>query len=289
VIVERQDANAQAYQSDVTVKQLLGGSIEPPPWASPLLKTIEACTGMPGGRKWIDDERGDSKYVFGGMASPGSELPPSLRKQKRKSSYPPPSWGAQKSSGSYFSDYDDSVSVAIPSGKPSDSGAHDWTDNFSASKFETQFDSDFSNTQIQTSRTKQGFSKPVAVDTLVDLSEPPITQMHSRSASITAAQTSIPPSFPVAGTSVIRASPLSLKTSSSLPGNGISIQGGSMPVPSSTTGSGQRAPLPSGAIARAVALYNFQAMEVSTLPSNKLNGVEPTDSLGISRSTKVIS
>ena len=53
VIVERQDANAQAYRTDVTAKQLLSGAIPPPEWASSLVKTLESCTGMPGGRRWV--------------------------------------------------------------------------------------------------------------------------------------------------------------------------------------------------------------------------------------------
>ena len=111
VIVERQDANAQAYHSDVSVKQLLSGSIDPPDWAQPLIKTLEACVGLPGGQRWVDDSanaspgpRG-SDYAFGGgVAGPGSDLPPSLRKKKNSvsSPFPPPSWGRRKSGGSYF-------------------------------------------------------------------------------------------------------------------------------------------------------------------------------------------
>ena len=123
VIVERQDANALAYKSDVTVKQLLSGAIEPPEWAQPLIKTLEACVGMPGGQKWVDDSAnadingtggsGKSKskgntYAFGagaGIASPSSELPPSIKKKRNSivSPFPPPHWGKAKSNGSYFS------------------------------------------------------------------------------------------------------------------------------------------------------------------------------------------
>ena len=114
VIVERQDANALAYQSDVTVRQLLSGAIDPPDWAQPLIKTLEACVGIPGGHKWVDDSAdisslsrsntGGSGYMFGGVASPGSEMPPNSRRKKGESisSFPPPHWGRKKSSGSYF-------------------------------------------------------------------------------------------------------------------------------------------------------------------------------------------
>ncbi|TFY61570.1 hypothetical protein EVJ58_g4424 [Rhodofomes roseus] len=57
VIVERQDANAQAYHSNVSAKSLLSGAIPPPEWAMPLVRTLEACTGMPGGRPWIEEFR----------------------------------------------------------------------------------------------------------------------------------------------------------------------------------------------------------------------------------------
>ncbi|THH11770.1 hypothetical protein EW145_g431 [Phellinidium pouzarii] len=119
VIVERQDANALAYAFDVTVKQLLSGAIDPPDWAQPLLKALEACVGMPGGQKWIDDSadanvhsfngprRINSGYAFGaggGVASPGSEVPSSLRKKASSVSSPfsPAHWGRGKSGGSYF-------------------------------------------------------------------------------------------------------------------------------------------------------------------------------------------
>ncbi|KAI5124477.1 hypothetical protein M0805_008359 [Coniferiporia weirii] len=123
VIVERQDANSLAYQADVTVKQLLSGAVAPPDWAQPLIKTLEACVGMPGGQKWVDDSadaagfgssgsgKGDARprYAFGagsgaGLASPGSESPSSTRRKKGSisSPFPPPHWGGRKSGGSYF-------------------------------------------------------------------------------------------------------------------------------------------------------------------------------------------
>ncbi|GHJ83842.1 hypothetical protein NliqN6_0244 [Naganishia liquefaciens] len=55
VIVERQDANRQAYGTDLTAKQILSGAIDPPPWADELLEVLRAHIGMPGGRAWIDD------------------------------------------------------------------------------------------------------------------------------------------------------------------------------------------------------------------------------------------
>ncbi|KAJ3813052.1 hypothetical protein F5876DRAFT_35987 [Lentinula aff. lateritia] len=133
VIVERQDANIQAYENDsVTAKLLLSGSIEAPPWASTLTKTLEACTGMPGNRPWIDDSRDDVGYAFGGLASPGAETAATLRKTRKggdRSPYPPASWGEPKSSGSYF---DSRINA----------GSNDYTNG--TNTFGTRFESDYS-------------------------------------------------------------------------------------------------------------------------------------------------
>lgn len=134
VIVERQDANAQAYHSDVSVKALLSGAVPPPEWAKPLINTLEACTGMPGHRPWLDEFRSprDSQYAFDGIESPRNERPtpldlgadslsgagtpqtefgvgarPSPRKLRSRNSsfgFPPASWGKRKTSGAYFED-----------------------------------------------------------------------------------------------------------------------------------------------------------------------------------------
>ncbi|KZW02077.1 DUF500-domain-containing protein [Exidia glandulosa HHB12029] len=78
IIVERQDANALAYDADVTAKMLLSGALPPPAWAGVLVNTLERCTGLPGGRTWVTDnplltpELG-SGYAFGGSGSPGSK------------------------------------------------------------------------------------------------------------------------------------------------------------------------------------------------------------------------
>ena len=110
VIMERQDANFQAYDSPVTARMLLGGTIEPPDWASPLIKTLEACTGMPGGREWINDLSGGtsgSRYAFGGMASPSSRVnTPSFFQKKKKADppdFPPPTWQSDTQSDSFSS------------------------------------------------------------------------------------------------------------------------------------------------------------------------------------------
>jgi SH3 domain-containing YSC84-like protein 1 len=107
VIVERQDANAQAYLSNVSAKQILSGTVSPPDWAQPFIRTLESCTIAPGGRAWVpDDQRSSgSQYAFRGIASSNSEVPQSLRQQKRKpprtDTFPPDSWGIRSNSGGY--------------------------------------------------------------------------------------------------------------------------------------------------------------------------------------------
>ncbi|PSR74389.1 hypothetical protein PHLCEN_2v9897 [Hermanssonia centrifuga] len=96
VIVERQDANAQAYRSDVSVKMLLSGAVPPAEWAQALIKTLEACTGLPGNRRWVSDQHGpqhsDNGYMFGSVESPRDEnglsrAPPIRPSASRSSSY----------------------------------------------------------------------------------------------------------------------------------------------------------------------------------------------------------
>ena len=55
LIVERQDANRIAYSQDVSSKQLLSGGLDRPEWSDDLIDVLNQCTGMPGGRQWVDD------------------------------------------------------------------------------------------------------------------------------------------------------------------------------------------------------------------------------------------
>lgn len=60
VIVERQDANRQAYGGSVSVKQILSGTFDPPDWSQVLIDQIETSTGLPYGQKWVaSDEEGE--------------------------------------------------------------------------------------------------------------------------------------------------------------------------------------------------------------------------------------
>jgi hypothetical protein len=115
VIVERQDANGQAYRSPVTAKMLLGGAVEPPPWAEGLIKTLETRTGMPGQRDWIHDDSNRSPeqtYAFAGPSPQSSPSPGTQsrrtsflrRKKSDKQAFPPAHWGVSSNhdSDSYF-------------------------------------------------------------------------------------------------------------------------------------------------------------------------------------------
>jgi SH3 domain-containing YSC84-like protein 1 len=166
VIVERQDANAQAYRANVNAKQILSGAVAPPEWAQSLIHTIEACTSPPGRRAWVADDRSSlgSSYAFGGIASPNAEVPSSLRKQQRKPSagggaFPPDSWGTRRNSGSYFGppdeeavsgsawDYDHAPRIGDPP------------------PFETRFESDFTPAAGSRARHTPGQSLDSAVRT----------------------------------------------------------------------------------------------------------------------------
>lgn len=101
---------------------LLTGAVPPPEWAQGLVKTLEQCTGLPGGRKWIEDgtpgldgynghgdaARSPGEYAFNGVGSQGNApKSPSLLSRRKKASsaaFPPGSWGTPKPDGSYFGD-----------------------------------------------------------------------------------------------------------------------------------------------------------------------------------------
>ncbi|KAI0251937.1 hypothetical protein BJV78DRAFT_1207875 [Lactifluus subvellereus] len=187
VIVERQDANAQAYLSNVSAKQILSGVVTPPDWAQPLIRTLESCTSAPGGRKWVPGDRpsSGSQYAFGGIASDNAEVPQSLRKQQRKppiaDTFPPDSWGSPRGSGSYFGppaeeavsgsawDYDHAPRLDSP--PPS---------------FETRFDNDFMPATRSHARHTPGQSLDSSIGTG---SGTRLQSVHTRSSSSAASGT----------------------------------------------------------------------------------------------------
>jgi hypothetical protein len=237
VIVERQDANVQAYNSPVTARILLGGVVEPPTWATPLIKTLEACTGMPGGREWVYDERPRTPggtYMFGGVASPGAgpSTPSFLRKKKKseKDIFPPQSWGTASDSGSYFSDE-----------RP---GTHSrnmtWDGHATIpSTFETRFETDFGLDQPI-------YSKPDPFADGNSSSSEPKQRHTSRSKS----------------TSLDYASPLYSPPSDIDPFSIPSFKQSHTPPYIKPKPELARSLLPHEGVAKAIALYNFRAVEV---------------------------
>jgi hypothetical protein len=210
VIVERQDANVQAYDSPVTVKLLLGGIVEPPPWAAPLINTLEACTGLPGNKKWVEEAGGGHGYVFSGI---GTAAPSQLRKKRKSEPFPPPSWGQSRDSGSYFSTEVDEA----------------------GSNFATRFQSGLS----------------------------PGSRTHARQNFSMSQSQSVPNDLFDASTSKVSAHARSYSSASSFPASVSNLQSLDKPPTYIMTKPELIKPLlPNEGVARAIALYNFQAVEV---------------------------
>jgi hypothetical protein len=159
VIVERQDANRQAYESPVTVKLLLGGMVEPPAWADSLIHTLNSCTGMPRYKKWVDDYPDpfmNDEYAFGSQDGSRSDLTTStktrsyLKKKRRESdTFPPASWGRRTDSGAYF--YDDTLDQSL---------------DFPSPQFNTTFDTDYGYSESQSHQSPLLRSEPQKPSTL---------------------------------------------------------------------------------------------------------------------------
>jgi len=147
VIAERHDANTLAYHSDVSVKSLLSGTVPRPEWAQPLYQTLDACTKFRGGqREWIDDSPAqEQEYAFTGHSNPGGEQHPRMLQKKKKSGpppFPPSNWGEPKSGGSFFDDPGNTPATQDLPSKP----AWDFANQdakYATSTFETRFESDF--------------------------------------------------------------------------------------------------------------------------------------------------
>lgn len=101
VIVERQDANAIAYNDNVTAQMLLTGAVPPPPWADGLIKTLKLLASSEPNPKWVKENSVNQPYAFGGMGS-SSSLTRKDKKSTPKTQFPPPTWGVPKDGGSYF-------------------------------------------------------------------------------------------------------------------------------------------------------------------------------------------
>lgn len=133
---------------------------------------------MPGNRKWIEDGTANRNYVFGGVASPGVEpsgVEPStsyLRKKRtsEKPAFPPDSWGTSTDSGSYFSSRD---------AKPQTKQQNVTWDQGNSTQFETPFESDFTPAPQPTRHPR--FSQSVSYTRSNDLLDSPNSFDFSRS------------------------------------------------------------------------------------------------------------
>ncbi|KAJ7655180.1 hypothetical protein DFH06DRAFT_1201826 [Mycena polygramma] len=273
VIVERQDANVQAYGSHVTSKLLLSGAVTPPPWAAALIKTLDACTGLPGNRQWISESEPENGYAFG---TPTNETPPSQLRKKRKNDkieFPPASWGESRESGSYFSDQ---VAGASLRGKPEFDNWEDQGSNNTTSQFPTKFQSDFTPEQDNKGyHHSRGAASISHTPTVYDLFDPsPVssspfdnkpTQAHTRSMSespYSSYPNNFAPSSTLYGSKVSTTqpdvSPTSERQFSSMSPSFIK------PKPELV-----KPLLPHEGVARAIALYDFQAAQPGDLSFSK--------------------
>lgn len=228
VIVERQDANHQAYKSPVTSRLLLGGMVEPPAWTESLIQTLDSCTGLPRYKKWVDDNSDpfmDGDYAFGSQdnsaAVTTSSKSRSFLKKKRPESapFPPATWERATDSGAYF--YDDA----------------DQNLDYADSRFDTVFDSNYGISDSPSQRNPQRSGGPYPFKASSSLAP----SSHTRSSTL----------------------PASLDPFASVNRTGASLYGemvSSQPELRITGYDILDEDLP-----RAIALYNFQAVEPGDL------------------------
>ncbi|CAE6348070.1 unnamed protein product [Rhizoctonia solani] len=164
IIVERQDANALAYDADVTSKQLLSGVIPAPPWSQQLVRALERCTGLPTGQIWIREDRTGSsngEYHFGGVGSSSQSSPRGgiIDRTKRMSGVFSPPWSKKKESTSYFADdyTQEAPSAAMRSqfASPVDHRKSTSVSSKPADRldgFDTHFESDFDPSRAEPTR-----------------------------------------------------------------------------------------------------------------------------------------
>jgi hypothetical protein len=232
---------------------------------------------MPGSRKWINDGNHNlrSNYAFGGgVGSPGNENGPSVKSGKKKKAqnnpFPPPSWGQRTDSGSYFqSGFSDDFGTPTTTPRAWNS-SRDKADPFSTADFDTRFESDFSPNDQQTpsqlshsrdsTAMNTGFTSGPRFDSLpssdfTQSTMSPKSTAHSRSMSAAS---------PFSHGGLSSANPFTLNEGSSSTSHQRSF---SLAHPPYITPKPElTAPLsPEDGIARAIALYNFEAVEVCVL------------------------
>jgi len=239
IIIERQDANALAYDSDVTAKMLLSGTVPPPEWASIIIKTLESCTGLPGARKWVQDPAtptGSPGYAFQGIGSPTG-------RSKAKSGDNTPQDSRQKD---YFSSDFNGERASPRTAQLVDVGDSD------VLTFDTAFASDF-RAQSSASPFKSPGSLPFKSQRSLNQAAAPSSRASGEDRS-SLSPTSLAPS-------------LSPSSSTTRPYGQESPKAS---VPFLTTRPDLAVPLdPSEGVGRAIALHDFDAVEPGDLQFSK--------------------
>lgn len=285
IIAERQDANTLAYHSNVSVKGLLSGAVPRPDWAQPLYQTLDACTKFRGGqREWIDDSPAqEQEYAFTGLSGPGSGQQPRTLQKKKKSGpppFPPANWGEEKPDGSYFHEPGNTFTSRDISTSALDLASQD--SQHATSNFETHFESDFNS---QDDRFRQmhsrGFSLPNVPTPkpqhsfgssrdgfyASDDDWPGISRANTYSTSHSpynrSPLTNRAPSMPIPELSPIKSGPFD----SELDGQIFDEPSPIAPRPVITPKAELTTPLtPGEGVGRAIALFDFNAVEVSSDP-----------------------
>ncbi|EEB96070.1 hypothetical protein MPER_04856, partial [Moniliophthora perniciosa FA553] len=231
-------------------KMLLSGAIEPPEWASSLIKTLEACTGMPGAGKWVDDRlASDAGYAFDGVGSPGAIASSRKLKKGERSPFPPPSWGAPKDSGGYF-DHPSSTQGQDDSWQKGDLEA--------TSSFDTRFESDFTPSEELRKHKRLSYSYSHPSSDPFDGFGSGSTNNHNRSMSM-------------ANPSVTSMSPLATNPFDELDHALVTTHHSpATPAPYIAPKPELAKPLaPHEGVGRAIALYDFKGIEPGDLSFNK--------------------
>lgn len=268
---------------------LLSGAVPCPDWAEPLVKTLESCTSRPGARSWIDDRaEGQAPYAFGstsGTSTVGSKtqrFPSFLGKKKKNIDFPPQHWGTHTNSGSYFSnDLDD----RSPTQWEDIDGA------FRPSGFDDEFKPGLSSVQQTNHRSSRSVGASTSTSpTLVDSynpespfnSLPPFRSVHS-TLSDKAVSHSRSMSAPKLGYSTERRDSLPGYTNpfSSTPPQEDDLEFhhdtvGSSPPHFKTKPELSKPLSPLEGVARAIALYEFKAVEVRGLTTSRVSSPQST-------------
>jgi hypothetical protein len=233
----------------------------------PLIQTLDSCTGVPGNRPWVADGTSDGTYAFAGLGGSGTEANKSSssflgrKKNNDKNTFPPATWGTADS-GSFGAD------------EPSQTHTRSKTwDQRDTSHFDTQFDSDYTPEARRMPHPElhsTGSYRSNRLDDPGNGSSNPFDPLPSSSSSnrlkrpVHIKSSSTPHAWAAASKYSSDSTPTYLPKSSAYDVDdeidSLSAGRGSFsrppPKSESTT------PLPRDSVARAIALYDFAAVEV---------------------------